>query len=30
VRGKPVDIIYIIDKLKNNDLKEILETLLMD
>ena len=30
MRGKPVDIIYIIDKLKNNDLKEILETLLMD
>ncbi len=30
VGGKPIDIIYVIDKLKNKDLKEILETLLMD
>ncbi|AIJ05924.1 ATPase [Methanocaldococcus bathoardescens] len=30
VGGKPADIIYVIDKLKNKDLKEILETLLMD
>ncbi|ADC70017.1 ATPase [Methanocaldococcus sp. FS406-22] len=30
VGGKPIDIIYVIDKLKNKDLKEILETLLMN